>query len=147
MRFVLLDPVMDPAQYLAELVNLRDELPAAAYDFASDAGHYDFYGSRCVKDLTLSTFRMSNGSELGLEIHFDPNKWKHDAALAIAYEQVSSVVMSATGSGPVGPTLLGSVILDEVLPHSGGVSHELAFHGGTLKIVCRDLKARWTEVK
>lgn len=40
---------------------------------------------------------------------------------------------------------LGTVILDGVLPHRDGCSHEIAFHNGSLAVVCRDLVAIWTE--
>ncbi|MEU5210108.1 hypothetical protein [Streptomyces sp. NPDC020742] len=39
----------------------------------------------------------------------------------------------------------GTVILDEVLPHADGCSHEVAFRPGTLFVVCRDLTATWVE--
>ncbi|MHC0434198.1 hypothetical protein ACX6XY_29120 [Streptomyces sp. O3] len=40
---------------------------------------------------------------------------------------------------------LGTVILDEILPHRDGCSHEIACWDGTLTLVCRDLRATWTE--
>ena len=143
MRFVVVDPVIDPGPYLAELSRLESELPPGAYDFASDPGHYDFYGSRCVKDLTVGTLTLSDAGELNVETRFEPNEWKHDASLRITYEQVSSLNIATSDKAPVGPTRLGSLILDELLPHDDGVSHEIVFHGGTLTIVCRDLKAAW----
>jgi hypothetical protein len=40
---------------------------------------------------------------------------------------------------------LGTVILDEILPHGDGCSHEIACWEGTLTIFCRDLQVVWTE--
>jgi hypothetical protein len=37
------------------------------------------------------------------------------------------------------------VILDEILPHPDGCSHEIAFRPGTVMVVCRDLTATWLE--
>ncbi|MGQ4731519.1 hypothetical protein ACUN3E_28080 [Streptomyces sp. Ju416(a)] len=42
-------------------------------------------------------------------------------------------------------TDLGAVILDEILPHRDGCSHEIACWDGTLTLVCRDLQATWIE--
>ncbi|GLW97024.1 hypothetical protein Misp02_11110 [Microtetraspora sp. NBRC 16547] len=36
------------------------------------------------------------------------------------------------------------VILDEVLPHPGGCTHEIAFRPGTISVTCRDLEAVWS---
>jgi hypothetical protein len=35
------------------------------------------------------------------------------------------------------------VILDEILPHDHGCSHEIACWSGSLTVVCRDLTATW----
>ncbi|UUS35054.1 MULTISPECIES: hypothetical protein [Streptomyces] len=42
-------------------------------------------------------------------------------------------------------TDLGTLILDEILQHRDGCSHEIACWDGTLTIVCHDLQATWTE--
>jgi hypothetical protein len=41
---------------------------------------------------------------------------------------------------------LGDVVLDEVLPHEGGCTHEIACRPGTLVVACRDLVAVWEPV-
>ncbi|WP_329335992.1 hypothetical protein OG252_12750 [Streptomyces sp. NBC_01352] len=38
------------------------------------------------------------------------------------------------------------MILDEILPHKNGCSHELTFWNGTLIVICHDLLATWTDV-
>lgn len=35
------------------------------------------------------------------------------------------------------------LLVDELLPHSDGVSHELEFTGGTITVVAHDLTAGW----
>jgi len=70
-------------------------------------------------------------------------RWKHDQDLLIRYTGVSSFVVDPTdGSREVD---LGAVVLDEILPHRDGCRHEIACRGGTLTVVCRDLRATWTE--
>ncbi|MGX1271164.1 hypothetical protein RKD18_004358 [Streptomyces phaeoluteigriseus] len=41
---------------------------------------------------------------------------------------------------------LGEVVLDEILPHPAGCTHELVCRPGTLVVVCRDLEAEWVAV-
>lgn len=147
MRFVELEPVLDPSRYLAELETLASRLPAGACSFATDPGHYDFYGVRCVKDLSLRDWSVSDGSGLVSVARFEPNPWKHgDEGLIISYEAVTSVEVKLSEERPVGETRLGSVVLDEVLPADGGVSHEIAFHGGVVMVTCADLIAEWVKL-
>ncbi|MEC3975583.1 hypothetical protein [Amycolatopsis sp. H20-H5] len=37
------------------------------------------------------------------------------------------------------------VTLDEILPAEAGCSHEIACFAGSVRVVCRDLAATWTE--
>ncbi|MFI1658853.1 hypothetical protein ACH4ZU_28690 [Streptomyces sp. NPDC020472] len=132
--------VLDPAGYLRHLPSISGDLPPGARAFATDGDHYDFRSGRCAKDLTLQAVRSVGDEEV--EIEFRHNCWKHDQDLVIRYTGVSSLVVDladATGTG------LGTVILDEILPHEGGCSHEIACWEGTLALVCRDLRATWTE--
>jgi hypothetical protein len=50
--FVKIDEVIDPTAYLEQLPSFEAEFPPGAWAFASDPGHYDFYATKCVKDLT-----------------------------------------------------------------------------------------------
>lgn len=42
--------VLDPETYLRRLPSFAGSLPEGARRFATDPGHYDFLGPRCVKD-------------------------------------------------------------------------------------------------
>ncbi|MGD1224940.1 hypothetical protein AB9Q10_41710 [Streptomyces krungchingensis] len=132
--------VLDPAGYLEYLPSISGGLPPGARAFATDSHHYDFVSRRCVKDLAVQALRGAGDEEM--EVEFRHNCWKHDQDLVIRYTGVSSFVVDPVDTAW---TDLGTVILDEVLPHRDGCSHEIAFWEGTLTIVCRDLQATWTE--
>jgi len=136
-----LSGVLDPSRYLERLLTICGDLPPGARSFATDADHYDFRSERCVKDLTLRTVRGACGADV--EIEFRHNCWKHDQDLLIRYAGVSSFIIDPADG--VRESELGAVVLDEILPHRDGCSHEVACRGGTLTVVCRDLEAIWTE--
>lgn len=136
-----LSGVLDPAPYLSHLPSISGYLPPGAWAFATDTDHYDFHSRRCVKDLTLRAVRGAGGAEM--EVEFQHNCWKHDQDLLIRYTGVSSFVIDPVDENR--GTDLGTVILDETLPHRDGCSHEIACWDGTLTIVCRDFRATWTE--
>jgi hypothetical protein len=135
-----LSGVLDPTRYLVQLPSIAGDLPPGARDFATDKEHYDFGSRRCVKDLTLRAVRDVGSDEM--EIEFRHNCWKHDHDLVIRYAGVSGFATDPADEGR--GTALGAVILDEILPHGDGCSHEIACRGGTLTILCRDLRATWT---
>ncbi|WP_241845499.1 hypothetical protein [Streptomyces sp. CB02261] len=78
-----------------------------------------------------------------MEVEFQHNCWKHDQDLLIRYVGVSDFVIDPVDDDR--GTDLGAVILDEILPHRDGCSHEIACWDGTLSLVHRDLEATWTE--
>ncbi|MEU9297622.1 hypothetical protein [Streptomyces sp. NPDC048266] len=133
--------VLDPAPYLSHLLAISGDLPPGARAFAADTSHYDFRSRRCVKDLTLRAVRGAGGEDM--EFEFQHNCWKHDQDLLIRYVGVSDFVIDPVDEDR--GTDLGAVILDEILPHRDGCSHEIACWDGTLSLVCRDLEATWTE--
>lgn len=135
------DTAIDPGPYLEMLAQLTASLPTGARAFASDPGHYDFFGQRCVKDLKLHD--VTFGEQTAIVIMFQHNCWKHEEDLTIRYTGVHRVTVSL-GMQSNWRRLHPEVILDEVLPHSHGCSHEIAMHGGTIHIICRDLTATWT---
>ncbi|UUU23938.1 hypothetical protein [Streptomyces sp. DSM 40750] len=94
-----------------------------------------------MKDLTLRAVRGAGGEEM--EVEFQHNCWKHDRDLLIRYAGVSSFLIDPADEDRGAD--LGAVILDEILPHRDGCSHEIACWDGTLTLVCRDLQATWTE--
>jgi hypothetical protein len=137
-----LSGVLDPARYLDRLPSISGQLPPGARAFAIDTGHYDFRSRRCVKDLTLRAVRGAGDVEM--EVEFQHSCWKHDQDLLIRYTGVSSFLIDPADEDR--GTDLGTVILDEILPHRDGCSHEIACWGGTLTLVCRDLQATWTGI-
>ncbi|MFJ8013812.1 hypothetical protein [Streptomyces sp. NPDC096339] len=138
-----LSGVISPARYLERLPSLADALPVGARGFATASEHYDFSSKRCVKDLEVQCIRNVGADDQQMEIQFRHNCWKHDEDLVIRYAGVSG--FDAGGVEDNDWAGLGTVILDEILPHQNGCSHEIAFWNGSLTIVCRDLVASWTE--
>ncbi|WP_406309041.1 hypothetical protein [Streptomyces sp. NBC_00623] len=105
-------------RYLEYLSSTSGDLPPGARAFATDSNHYDFHRRRCVIDLTLQAIRGVGGDEM--EVEFQHRCWKHDQDLVIRHTGVSSfATYPAVSSG----TDLGTVILDEVLPHRDGCCH------------------------
>jgi len=92
-----------------------------------------------VKDLGPERVRRVGDEEI--EIRFRHNCWKHDEDLLVRYVGVSRFQVDVLDVCDV--AALGDVILDEVLPHENGCTHEMACRPGTLVVVCRDLVARW----
>ncbi|MFF1442167.1 hypothetical protein [Streptomyces sp. NPDC058295] len=137
-----LSGVLDPARYLSHLPSISGDLPPGARAFANDSDHYDFRSRRCVKDLTLRAVRGAGDEEMVVE--FRHNCWKHDRDLVVRYAGVSGFLVDPADEDRE-ETDLGAVILDEILPHRDGCSHEIACWDGTLTLVCRDLQATWTE--
>ncbi|WP_327683500.1 hypothetical protein [Kitasatospora sp. NBC_00458] len=140
--------IISPAAYLERLPALAGALPEGARAFALDADHYDFPGRRCVKDLVLDPARSGEpggGGSGVVELRFRHNCRKHEEDLVIRYTGVAAFeVETPTGPDRAG---LGTVILDEILPHPVGCTHEIAFRPGTLTVTCRDLTATWTEAE
>lgn len=136
----------DPTAYLARLPELVAHLPHGAARFAADPDHYDFFGLRCTKDLTISEWRHDEAQAVA-GIRFAGNPWKHDEDLIVEYVGVTDVTLVLSGDGPRTPDGIGIIKLDEILPIDGGCSHEIAGHRGTLRITCRDLDASWHRVR
>ncbi|MFF4778727.1 hypothetical protein ACFY05_38475 [Microtetraspora fusca] len=131
---------LDPSEYLRRLPVLAPSLPAGAQAFATDAGHYDF-GRRCVKDLTLERIAFGDDEAgMRLELGFRHNCWKHEDDLTVHYRGVSAFTLDIPQEWPE-PAV---VILDEVLPHPGGCTHEIALRPGAIAVTCHDLTAVWS---
>jgi hypothetical protein len=135
----------DPAAYLARLSELVSDLPPGAARFAADPEHYNHFGLRCTKDLTISEWHHDDAGAAA-RIRFAGNPWKHDEDLVVDYVGVTDVTLVLTGDGPATPDGIGSVRLDEILPTGDGCSHEIEGHRGTLRITCTDLEASWYRV-
>lgn len=150
MRYVRVEPLpdrygysLDPQGYLDALPEISGGLPPGVVEFATDAGHYDFRSDRCVKDLTLSKMTLTDeGGLIALEVLLAPNEWKHVSGLCIRYSDVQALDVSAEEADGMLPRL-GSLQLDEALPHRSGFRHEIAFTCGSIAVVAADLVAVW----
>jgi hypothetical protein len=136
--------VINPNVYLQKLPSFASGLPAGARQFATDPEHYEFHSKRCVKDLKLDQLRFGDDGTW-LEILFRHNCWKHEDDLTIRYEKVASVTTDLALSSP--PAAQRDVVLDEILPHESGCSHEIACWGGTVRITAQDLTATWAQAR
>ncbi|MER7753716.1 hypothetical protein [Kitasatospora sp. NPDC097643] len=132
--------VISPVRYLRHLPELAEGLPPGARAFATDRDHYNFGSQRCVKDLTPHRVDVRAGE---VEAHFRHNCWKHEEDLVIRYTGVVELRIESPDGAEWDD--LGAVILDEILPHAHGCSHEVACRPGTLTVVCRDLTAAWVD--
>ncbi|MBM2615417.1 hypothetical protein JIG36_07545 [Actinoplanes sp. LDG1-06] len=131
-RFTGMGNGVDPRPYVEALPSFADELPHGARDFATDPGHYDFHGKRCVKDLELREVRFDENDVI---VEFRHNCFKHEEDLTIRYVEVSEFTADFPRYG---------VILDEILPAPEGCSHEIVCLSGSVRIVARDLVATWS---
>jgi hypothetical protein len=134
--------VLDPEAYLRALPELKNELPRGAYRFAADPGHYDFHSTNCVHDLEFGRVKLSDEPSGVVEVELVRNQWKHNGNLVLRYWGFCSSSLDA--SSPVaGHRALGDLMLDELLPHEGGVRHEFAFEGSTVVVEADDLWHLW----
>lgn len=153
MRYARVEPLadhygfaLDPQPYLEALAGLAGDLPPGAREWAGDSAHYDFSSVRCVKDLTVGRIGLvDEGPRLVVEIDLRPNEWKHDEGLLLRYSDVRNLRVD-TDEGDGTEPRLGSLQLDEALPHPAGVAHEIAFTNGSVLVVAADLTARWHQV-
>ncbi|WP_205474844.1 hypothetical protein [Nocardioides sp. SYSU D00038] len=128
----------DASRYVEALLGIAEQLPSGARTWASDPQHYDLSSPRCVKDLSLVGLDVQPEFVLRL----GPNEWKHQQGLEVRYIGVVSFdfeIRQPVNSPPP------SVQLDEVLPHELGCQHDVAFHGGRLSVVAKDLTAIWLD--
>ncbi|WP_433510205.1 hypothetical protein ACQP2T_40890 [Nonomuraea sp. CA-143628] len=150
MKYVHVEPLqdrygyhLDPQNYLQVLPQLSGDLPPGAAAFAAHPDHYDFRSARCVKDLELSKATLvDDQGKIFLEFTLTPNEWKHKSGLCIRYSDVQSFRVDAAETDGMLPRL-GALQLDEVLPQSSGMSHEISFTCGSILVVAADLVATW----
>lgn len=128
---------VDP--YLEWLGEHADELPPGARAFALDPEHYDF--SRTWSPRSASFDRMSTRfTDDGVEVTLVLAAWGGaPPEFILRYHAVSRV----ESDGDHGGRPRSGLLVDELLPHTDGVSHELKFTGGTITVVARDLTAGW----
>ena len=139
----------DPRPYLEILPDIVDRLPPGARSYAEHPGHYRFDSDQCVKDLRFISLAV-DGETHRVVVNFAANPSKHTAGLALAYTSVQSIIVDREGADAIGwrdVGWIGTVMLDEVLPVGAGMSHEIKFTSGTIKIVASDVEARWDEAE
>lgn len=141
--------LLDPEPYIEALPQLQAALPPGAKVFALDQEHYNFFGTRSVKDLAFTRMAITSGANgLSSDIWFAANPVKHDRMLVLRYTGVTEFISklndprSSTAEQPE-PMGLGDFQLDEILPHPMGCSHEIQMTRGNLRIVAVDLTAEW----
>lgn len=135
----------DYRPYEEHLPEFVDELPEGARKFATDPDHYDFSSPRCVKDLLVDRIDYSDDYEtvdIEIGLRFEPEPSSKPLPFRIQYLDVRSFSIDVGERQPAG-VRLGDLALDEILPHEHGVSHELAFHAGTIRVIAKDLIATW----
>ncbi|MFI2363008.1 hypothetical protein [Promicromonospora sp. NPDC019610] len=144
MRYVTMESsdggtTTDIRPYLEWLSKLADELPPGARSFALDPEHYDF--SHGWSPRSASFDRMSTRStDDGVEVTLVLAAWGGaPPEFVVRYHGVSHVEMDGVHGGRPRSGLL----VDELLPHADGVSHELEFTDRTITVVARDLTAGW----
>lgn len=133
--------LFDAGRYLEALPEMEARLPEGARRFATDPDHYDFYSTRCVKDLALERQVFDVDSET-CSIGFAPNAHKHEEGLTVTYVDVRSIEVRMEPLQEFVPWRF-NLLLDEILPEDGGVRHEYGLGGGTVVIHAADLEARW----
>ena len=130
----------DPRAYLAWLADHADELPPGARAFALDPAHYDFsdqWSPRSASFDRMSTRLVAGRSDVTLVLAAFGGA---PPEFVLRYQGVTHLEVDLeSGDGPR-PGLL----VDEILPHEVGVSHELEFTSGTVTIVAVDLTAGWS---
>lgn len=134
---------MDPTAYVEQLPRLARSLPAGARSFATDPQHYDFHSQRFVKNLKPQ--RLVSGNSEGvnwLELQLQHNCWRHEEDLIIRYHDIRTVTFNPPRDD-LDVSDLHEVLLDEILPHDHGCTHEISCLGGSLVISCADLVASW----
>ncbi|MEV0949665.1 hypothetical protein [Promicromonospora sp. NPDC050249] len=125
----------DVRPYLAWLDAHADELPPSARAFALDAEHYNFTHQWCPRSASfdqLST-RFTDDGLVGTLVLAGYGGAPPEFVLR--YDGVSRIELDGDQDG--------GLLVDELLPHADGVSHELVFRGGTITVVARDLTAGW----
>ncbi len=129
----------DVRPYLEWLDAHADELPPGARAFALDPEHYDFSHEWCPRSASFD--RMSTRyTDDGVVVTLVLAAWGGaPPEFVLRYEGVSHVELD----GDHGGFPRSGLLIDELLPHADGVSHELVLGGGTITVVARDLTAGW----
>lgn len=125
----------DPRPYLEWLDAHADELPPGARAFALDPEHYNFTHQWCPRSASFDQLatRFTDDGIVGTLVLAGYGGAPPEFVLR--YDGVSHLQLDGDQ--------VGGLLVDELLPHAAGVSHELVFFGGTITVVARDLTAGW----
>lgn len=136
------------ARYLNEK---RDQIPQAAYEFASATWHYDPDDHRCLHDSwveQLSVKELSAGerSEVRrVEISVRLLGAYQDGWINLVYADVKHYSLRLTHEGSLPDIGHGDWLIDELrLSECGLVVHEVVFSTGTRWFIeCGDIRYSW----
>jgi hypothetical protein len=121
----------DVLPYLEWLGAHADELPPGARAFALDPEHYDFSHEWCPRSASFD--RMSTRfTDDGVVVTLVLAAWGGARPeFVLRYDGVSHVELD----GDHGGFPRSGLLVDELLPHADGVSHELVLRSGTITVV------------
>jgi hypothetical protein len=142
------------AAYRQYLQSIREQLPPAAFAFATADWHYNFADPRCPHDAWLETLTITEPAtgarqeRRRIDIHAHLLGAYHDGHIALAYRNVRSYTLAqpAPTAGPPFPeTGHGDWRDDEIrLSPRGLVLHEVVFSGGGQWLIeCEDVLYEW----
>ncbi|MCD9585868.1 hypothetical protein [Tenacibaculum maritimum] len=148
MKIIEHETVMDVSNYGEYLESIKEQMPINAYNFASEKGHYDFYGRNCTHDLQLDKIEVFYSLENRLQylLHLKGNEFKHDKDLKIEYVEVQSFKINCKNNNLNEDVLYKDDIkIDEVSldKSSNLICHEIQFHNYEILILCKDLIHKW----
>lgn len=138
------------AEYLNEK---RDQMPRAAYDFASATWHYDPEDHRCPHDSWLEQLSVKEPSAgercevRGVEISVRLLGAYQDGWIELIYIDVKHYSFQLKRENSLPGLGHGDWLVDEVrLSESGLVIHEVVFSTGAQWFIeCGDVRYSWTE--
>ncbi|QHT56144.1 hypothetical protein GXP71_08665 [Cellulomonas sp. H30R-01] len=145
MRYAILETTADgtwtdPGPYLRWLAEHGDALPPGARAFARHPEHYDFSHQWCPRGATFDRLAMRHTDAGVTATLVLAGAGRAAPQFVLRYEGVVRVEVD----GDHGGLPRSDLLVDELLPHDDGVSHELAFIAGTVTVVARDLTAGWS---
>lgn len=137
------------SQYQDYLASVRNQLPPAAYDFATAPWHYDFGDHRAPHDGWLDEIAIREPASgdrkqhRSLEIVVRLFAAYHDGHVELKYLGVQNYSLACGEEGGRGH---GDWMYDEIrLSDRGYVLHEVEWSGGGRWLIeCGDVSYKWT---
>jgi len=136
------------SQYRDYLASVRNQMPVAAYNFATAPWHYDFSDHRAPHDGWLEEVIIREPASgdrkqhRSLEIVVRLLAAYHDGHIELKYSVVQNYSLTCGDQGAQGH---GDWMYDEIrLSDRGYVLHEVEWwHGGHWLIECGDVSYKW----